>query len=78
MYCLRLRKSRRALLCGVQGLNCNQMWRCACMSNSKFHQIYRHFRDIGHILEGQQGLLKSVRVHFAYGSDGRSFSVEYS
>ena len=23
-------------------------------------------------------LLKSVRVHFAYGSDGRSFFVEYS
>ena len=22
--------------------------------------------------------LKSVRVHFAYGSDGRSFYVEYS
>ena len=24
------------------------------------------------------GMLKSVRVHFAYGSDGRSFFVEYS
>ena len=23
-------------------------------------------------------ILKSVRVHFAYGSDGRSFFVEYS
>ena len=23
-------------------------------------------------------VLKSVRVHFAYGSDGRSFFVEYS
>ena len=29
-------------------------------------------------IAGEKTQLKSVRVHFAYGSDGRSFFVEYS
>ena len=35
----------------------------------------KHCRDKEKYKVGQ---LKSVRVHFAYGSDGRSFFVEYS
>ena len=30
------------------------------------------------VMAGKAFLLKSVRVHLAYGSDGRSFFVEYS
>ena len=43
----------------------------ACVSYSQLMNIFcRELTSVGQ--------LKSVRVHFAYGSDGRSFFVEYS
>ena len=40
--------------------------------------VDRQLLAISFPIDLQNAVLKSVRVHFAYGSDGRSFFVEYS